>query len=132
MATKKAVKPAQKDRARTAISSARNVFAKSKRVAKVVEPTVAPLKLSVTIDSEELLPVTEAAMRLERATVAVKELNAVPDPGEKRLHRRVLLLVYDGTGTRMSNTSYDLSEQESLSIQVSKDSVSAITRSDRA
>jgi hypothetical protein len=88
---------------------------------------VATMNVRLTPDTAERLQRFEVgAQELKAAAASIHESAKITaashaDPGEKRLHRRVRVLVYDAVGTRISNASYDLAKSDELSVTLSDD-----------
>jgi hypothetical protein len=87
-----------------------------------------PLVVNVAVEST-LSAVSEAKIDVLRAEMAQLREAQRKDPGEKQLHRRVLVLVYDAAGVRIANTSYDLMKDDTLALSVDAESVRATTAS---
>jgi hypothetical protein len=126
MNTKAAVKSAPKKRIRNRKPAAAPAAEKT----AVVNIKVATEGLDELKDCVQ--KVHGAADVLLTAVEAAKELEARPNPGQKRLHRRVVVAIYDGEGTRLSYGSHDLKASETLEIGVEGDAVRILTKGSRA
>jgi hypothetical protein len=62
--------------------------------------------------------IVSSAVEIKAAAQSIITTRAA---GEKQLYRKVILLVYDKDGTRITSTNWDLKEDDSLSINVSAD-----------
>jgi hypothetical protein len=80
------------------------------------------VKVKIGVDAEDMKDLLGAADRFEVAAnsmqAAARVIAESKDPGEKQLHRRVVVAVYDAAGTRISNASHDLSEGDELTLNV--------------
>jgi hypothetical protein len=79
------------------------------------KPTVVQVAVESTLSqaSEAKIDDFRADMKATREALTKRT-----DPNRKQLHRRVLVLIYDAVGARVSSTSYDLTKTDRLALNV--------------
>jgi hypothetical protein len=93
----------------------------AKRSHKKQEPT--QLVTKIAKENVDELHAFGAAIVSSAAEIkaAAQSIITTRAAGEKQLYRKVILLVYDKDGTRITSTNWDLKEDDSLAINVSAD-----------
>jgi hypothetical protein len=87
------------------------------------------IRIKAAVDVEDLKSLEATVDRLADKAAQISDAAAViaqdSDPNEKQLHRRVLVVIYDAAGVRMSNSSYDLDVADVLYLTVGMAGVEA-------